>query len=70
MGVFITDRVAEACERVDARCMYCGSDEGHCEVLHTGAIESLDGVEIWFCCHACKDAGLPCETFHRLEAIA
>jgi hypothetical protein len=47
--------------------MYCGSDDlkGHWECVHTGDEESLDGYEDWFCCHVCRDAGLPCETFHK-----
>ncbi len=67
MEQFITERAMEAAGRVDVRCMCCGSDEGQSEVLHTGDRESLDGFEVWFCCHACRDAGQPCETFHRLE---
>lgn len=47
-------------------CMYCGSNEGHWERTYTGDEESLDGWEDWFCCHPCRDAGQPCETFHRI----
>ena len=70
MTQYMTGRVIDALWRVNVRCMDCGSDEGHSEVLHTGDEESLDGFEVWFCCHACRDAGQPCETFHRLEDSA
>lgn len=52
----------------EAACMYCLRDGtlGHWETVHTGDEESLDGYEDWFCCHPCRDAGLPCETFHRI----
>lgn len=51
-----------------AACMYCGADDlkGHWECIHTGDEESLDGYEDWFCCHVCRDARLPCETFHKI----
>lgn len=47
-------------------CQFCGGTEGHGEQVHTGDIESEGGWEDWFCCHACRDAGEPCETFHRI----
>lgn len=50
----------------DLSCMYCGGKQGHSERVHTGDEESLDGWEDWFCCHPCRDAGEPCETFHRI----
>jgi hypothetical protein len=68
MERFPTKRAMEAAGRVETRCMYCGGDEGRIELLDTGDADSLDGFEVWFCCHACRDAGEPCETFHRLEA--
>lgn len=70
VDLFPTDRALEAAGLVEESCMYCGSDEGHAELLHTGDNESLDGFEVWFCCHACRDAGQPCETFHRLQTVA
>lgn len=44
-------------------CQYCGGTKGHTEEN-----DLRDGTEpeIWFCCHACRDAGHPCETFHRM----
>lgn len=47
-------------------CQYCESTEGHSEQVKTGDLESKDGWEDWFCCHACRDAGKPCETFFRI----
>jgi hypothetical protein len=47
-------------------CMYCGGTEGHSETVHTGDDQSEGGYEDWFCCHACRDAGRPCDTFHRI----
>ena len=47
-------------------CMFCKTTEGHWERAYTGDEESLDGWEDWYCCHACRDAGQPCETFHRI----
>lgn len=49
-------------------CMYCGSIEGHSEVVDTGDPESFKGFENWFCCHNCRDKKLPCETFHKIES--
>jgi hypothetical protein len=68
MERFPTSEVMTAASGVVPRCMYCGGVEGHAELLDTGDDESLDGFEVWFCCHRCRDAGRPCETFHRLEA--
>lgn len=51
-------------------CMYCGGNEGHWETVHTGDEDSFEGWEDWFCCHACRDAGKPCETFHRIPKPA
>jgi hypothetical protein len=51
-------------------CMYCGSNGGHWERVHTGDDESFGGWEDWFCCHSCRDAGNPCETFHRIPIPA
>lgn len=65
---FPTDEVLQAAMAVVPACMYCGSEDGHAELLHTGDDESVDGFEVWFCCHLCRDAAKPCETFHRLEA--
>jgi hypothetical protein len=51
-------------------CQYCSGTEGHSEMVRTGDLESKDGWEYWFCCHACRDAGQPCETFHRIPKDA
>lgn len=48
------------------QCMYCGSEDGHSEMVETHDSESKDGWEDWFCCHPCRDAGKPCETFFRI----
>ena len=54
----------------DPTCMYCGGTEGHSEVLHTGDNESpKSGFDVWFCCHPCRDAGKPCETFHAIRLL-
>lgn len=52
----------------ESACMYCSRDgtHGHWECVHTGDEESYEGWEEWFCCHVCRDAGLPCETFHKI----
>jgi hypothetical protein len=46
-------------------CQFCGGTDGHSEPVETGDLETEDGWEIWFCCHPCRDAGEPCETFHK-----
>lgn len=51
---------------IEPNCMFCGSREGHSELLFTGDFESMEGFEVWFCCHPCRDAGEACETFHRI----
>jgi hypothetical protein len=45
-------------------CQFCFGTDGHSEPVETGDLESEDGWEVWFCCHPCRDAGQPCETFH------
>lgn len=52
----------------EVACQYCmGSDtNGEWETVWTGAEEALDGWEDWFCCHTCRDANEPCETFHPI----
>jgi hypothetical protein len=47
-------------------CQHCGGTDGHHEYVRTGDLESDGGWEIWFCCHRCRDACEPCETFHRI----
>jgi hypothetical protein len=49
-------------------CTHRGAVEGHEEVVWTcddgedyGGKKA--GWEIWLCCHACRDANQPCETF-------
>lgn len=56
----------------DAACQHClgGAQTGEWETVYTGDEESLGGYEDWFCCHTCRDAGLPCETFHRIPINA
>jgi len=44
-------------------CQFCHGKDGHSEDVSTKDSESEDGWERWFCCHTCRDAGLPCETF-------
>lgn len=53
-------------EGAEQSCMYCGGTRGHGERVQTDSAESLDGWEDWFCCHDCRDAGKPCETFHAI----
>jgi hypothetical protein len=50
-------------------CMNCDASEGHEEVVWTGEDYGgkKTGWEVWFCCHACRDANLPCETFYPLR---
>ena len=67
MERFPSDEVVRAALALVPTCMDCGGDEGHSELLDTGDDDSLDGFEVWFCCHACRDSGKPCETFHRLK---
>jgi hypothetical protein len=52
----------------EVACMYCGADDtkGNWECVHTGDEESFEGWEDWFCCHVCRDAAKPCETFHKI----
>lgn len=51
-----------------ARCMYCGGSVGHAEEVWTGNHEgNCSGWELWFCCHACRDRGEPCETFFPIR---
>lgn len=62
----MTTAAMNAVPASDIRCCECLGEDGHDEVLWTGDDQSVDGFEIWFCCHACRDAGKPCETFIRL----
>jgi len=48
-------------------CMHCDTQSGHWERVWTGDVDSRDGFEDWYCCHACRDAGLPCDTFHAID---
>lgn len=53
----------------DFHCMYCFNNDltkSHSETVHTGDAESYEGYEDWFCCHICRDAGEPCETFFKI----
>lgn len=50
-------------------CQYCGGSEGHGEYVDTKDSDSLNGVEYWHCCHRCRDAGLPCETFLSIKDL-
>lgn len=51
--------------RIKGKCMFCGSQDGHSELVYTGDESSMEGFEVWFCCHPCRYAGEACETFHR-----
>lgn len=52
----------------EEECMYCGSHYGHSEWVKTfDYAYNSQGYELWFCCHACRDAGEPCETFHPIR---
>jgi hypothetical protein len=62
---YMTDRVYRA-PVPEMACMYCFGTVGHDELLHTGDESSLDAWEWWFCCHRCRDAGEPCETFIKI----
>ena len=50
-------------------CMHCDGAAGHDEEVWTGhkGEDELSGFEIWLCCHACRDAGRPCETFFPIR---
>lgn len=50
-------------------CQFCGGTKGHSEEVWTGDDGSPDssGYELWFCCHDCRDAGQPCETFFPIS---
>ncbi|CAE6823287.1 hypothetical protein R70006_06310 [Paraburkholderia domus] len=51
-------------------CEHCGGREGHYEEVWTGMASPDDdysGWEVWFCCHACRDQNLPCETFFPIR---
>jgi len=54
---------------METPCMHCDMADGHWERVWTGDVDSRDGFEDWYCCHACRDAGLPCDTFHRIEPL-
>lgn len=43
-------------------CIHCGIKYD----LHNGHweyVDTLEAIEIWYCCHSCRDKGEPCETF-------
>ena len=65
---FAPDRVwKKACDvLIRPSCTYCGGFDGHSELVQTGDTESLEGWEVWFCCHPCRDKQMPCETFHNI----
>lgn len=48
-------------------CQFCNSKDGHDALVETGDHDSFGGFEVWFCCHACRDHGVPCETFFALD---
>ena len=58
------DRYPRSCS-----CGHCGGVNGDSEELWTGFDGEPDasGFEIWFCCHDCRDACLPCETFYPIR---
>jgi len=53
-------------------CIHCDGTDGHDEEVWTGdrGDDDKSGFEVWFCCHACRDAGLPCETFFPIRLKA
>ena len=53
-------------------CMHCDGTDGHDEEVWTGdaGYDDKSGFEVWFCCHACRDAGQPCETFFPIRLNA
>lgn len=65
MPRFMPERVYKSA-LPDMHCGYCNGTKGHEELIHTGDENSLDGWEWWFCCHACRDKGEPCETFFQI----
>lgn len=52
-------------------CQFCGGRDGHEQVLETHDFVDDDssGQEYWFCCHPCRDAGQPCETFYKIPEL-
>ena len=52
-----------------ASCAECDSTDGHQEEVWTGNTQgdNYSGYELWFCCHECRDKGLPCETFRPIR---
>lgn len=57
-------------DRERVRCQFCDSQVGHEEEVWTGDMtEGKSGWELWFCCHTCRDAGEPCETFFALPIL-
>ncbi len=66
---YMTQKIIALIDRdkypTDTHCMECGSRDGHTEELYTGATDTElhSGWEVWFCCHPCRDADKPCETF-------
>lgn len=60
---FASQRVLDAADAADPRCMNCGGPSDESELLHTGVHESLEGWEIWVRCDGCG-----VETFCRLDA--
>jgi hypothetical protein len=50
-------------------CMHCGGTAGHDEEVWTGdaCYDDKSGFEVWFCCHACRDAVQPRETFFPIR---
>ena len=56
----------------DLHCSYCDvvftPFNSHWEYVRTDDPELYD-CEYWYCCHACRDADQPCETFFKPEFV-
>jgi hypothetical protein len=55
-------------------CCNCGIEFGNGNWdFHNEYVQTHDPVwkawEYWYCCHKCRDAGEPCETFFKPEVV-
>jgi len=50
-------------------CIHCDGRIGHSQEVWTGnrGEDDKSGWEVWFCCHPCRDADRPCETFSPIR---
>lgn len=45
-------------------CMYCfNNDIAKSDLEYVRVLDHPPTWGVWFCCHICRDKGLPCETF-------